>query len=481
MLIKQDPASFQSYLSDASRFTGTCEAVYFPENAGEVAEVVTLANRTGTPLTIAGNGTGLTGGRCPEGGLLLSTERMLSTLTVDRENKTITVSAGITLSAMQETLASEGLFFPQDPTEQLCFAGGIVATNASGAKSFHYGPVRNSVRCVEVVLPNAEIVRIERGQTYAHDGKFFQPFHNIPLLTVPDYRMPAVKNAAGYYAAPDMDIIDLFIGSEGTLGIITEVQFTVQPLPERIISCVCFFNSETEALSFIADARSNAKNGSTCSARALEFFDGHSLRFLHDSYHQIPASAGAAVWFEQECSIAEEYQLLELWMQMLSGMHVSDEHVWFATSENERKTMQEFRHAISYQVNEYIARKGLRKLGTDTAVPENCFPDFYTQVKSLVQSAGLSFVAYGHFGDCHLHLNMLPNNEQEFATAKSVYRSICQLSVSLGGTVSAEHGIGKAKREFLLMMYGTLAVEQMKQLKLQLDPANLLNRGNLFF
>jgi len=131
-------------------------------------------------------------------------------------------------------------------------------------------------------------------------------------------------------------------------------------------------------------------------------------------------------------------------------------------------------------VSEYIKSKGLRKLGTDTAVPVEAFDAYYNWAIGLVKEAGIKFVAYGHFGDCHLHLNMLPRDDSEYLRGKDIYLALCKKAVEVGGTVSAEHGIGKLKKEYLKLMYGEEGISEMRKVKQYLDPKFLLNRGNLF-
>ncbi|MBI5726720.1 MAG: FAD-binding oxidoreductase, partial [Ignavibacteriales bacterium] len=410
MITKTNPEEFESYLSDASNYKGHCTEVVFPAITEEVSAVLMDANQTTTTVTIAGNGTGLTGGRCPEGGILMSMERMNHLVEIDTDHGCVITGAGVTLSDLQDALAEKHYFFPPDPTEQLCYIGGTIATNASGAKSFSYGPVRNFVLGLEVVLPSGKILWIERGQCIADGYRLKLPVTGMDEILLPKYDMPGVKNAAGYYNRENMDAVDLFIGSEGTLGVVTKAKLRILPLPVKIISCVAFFTLESGALQFISAAREKAKNKNILSARALEFFDNRSLNFLRPTHNRIPVSAQAAVWFEQECSGADEELLLEHWLELLNMSGVTGEQIWYASDHADMLEMREFRHSISYKVNEFITAHGFRKLGTDTAVPVQYFEDFLSGIKNMVEQASIAYVAYGHYGDCHVHLNMLPEN-----------------------------------------------------------------------
>ena len=305
-------------------------------------------------------------------------------------------------------------------------------------------------------------------------------------LQIPDYTFPAVKNASGYFVKKDMDAIDLFIGSEGTLGIITKIKLKLLPQPEDTISCVLFFDDETTALNFLEEARDtsyqNKKNNinDNINALALEFFDERALKFLAKDFSAIPENAQAAIWFEQESTSDIFDTLLESWNNLMQKHNVNEETAWFAFSDADKEKIKDFRHAISWKVNEYVARNNFRKLGTDVAVPDKVFRDFYFTLQNWAKQSNIDSVAYGHFGNSHIHLNFLPKNNDEFNEGKKLYKQICEEAVKLGGTISAEHGIGKAKRDYLLMMYGESNIRKMAALKKSLDPNLILGIGNIF-
>ncbi|MDX9923857.1 MAG: FAD-linked oxidase C-terminal domain-containing protein, partial [Ignavibacteriaceae bacterium] len=168
------------------------------------------------------------------------------------------------------------------------------------------------------------------------------------------------------------------------------------------------------------------------------------------------------------------------WFNFLDQSNADIDNSWFAFDEKNLEEFKDFRHAISWKVNEFITQHGFRKVGTDTAVPDNYFHEFYSFAKNLVEKQNINYVAYGHFGNSHLHLNMLPENEEQFIKAKSLYYEICKEAVRLGGTVSAEHGIGKMKREYFKLMYSQDEILQMARLKKSLDPNLILGIGNIF-
>ncbi|MCE1190027.1 MAG: FAD-binding oxidoreductase [Ignavibacteria bacterium] len=486
MIVKTSPDEFQDFIRDASNFTGNCSAVYIPQTPDEIPALLTGANEKGIPVTISGGGTGITGGRCPNEGIVLSTGHLNKIITIDNIQGIARVQAGVILHDLQCALDQQGLFYPPDPTETNCCIGGTIATNASGARSFLYGPTRRFVKELSVILPDGTPVTLKRGERTASPGTLILPRAGGTMqIPIPEIAYPAVKNAAGYYLHYGMDAIDLFIGAEGTLGVITEAVLGVLPRPQCLISCVAFFPDSNSALEFIDFARQsgNSVNNieeTTLQPRALEFFDEHSLNFLRTDFPNIPETARAAVWFEQEATSDTEESLLDLWMDLIITTNGLADDTWYAADAAAMQDIHTFRHAISAKVNEFVTSRGLRKIGTDTAVPHRNFAGYYHQITELAAEAGLYYVAYGHFGDFHVHLNFLPKNTGELEVAQALYDKICMLAVSMGGTISAEHGVGKAKKHLFHKMYGPGAIAQMQIVKSILDPANILNRGNLF-
>lgn len=535
----------EDLLRDASNFNGECEEVLIPLNRFELQEMVVECNKNKTKITTSASRTGLTGGCVPQGGALILTRKLNRIMGFNPHKCEVTCEPGAILSDIQKYLHDFGYFFPADPTEELCTIGGVVANNSSGATSFKYGAARNYIQSLQILLPDGFLMSVKRGDTKERFGYFSfttsgDKNFNLPA---PDYKMPETKNAAGYYSKKGSDLIDLFIGSEGTLGIFWRIKLKVEPIPERLFSCVAYFKKVEDALGFIKDGRTEFREQqslwndyiirSTAEAtaaqehkaleespaaehepaeefpdgekqftdetpaaeheiieekpivprpglRALEFFDGKALEFLRTDFTKIPEGMEAAVWFEVETDELNLDKVMAEWADKITSHNSSLEDAWLAYDAGDLQEIKKFRHAISYKVNEYIAAKGFMKLGTDTAVPAEYFDDYYSFAIKMVKDAGLEYVTYGHFGDCHLHLNMLPKDQEEYLKGKQIYLELCKKAVEHGGTVSAEHGIGKLKKEYLKLMYGEKGINEMKKVKKYLDPNNLLNIGNLF-
>jgi D-lactate dehydrogenase (cytochrome) len=510
MLVKSGQDEIQSFLADASNIAGGHAArVLLPETSKEVAEALARATQERTPVTVAGAGTGVVGGRVPFGGVVLSTEKLnlVGEIMKEEGGGRAIAGAGVVLAELQREVRAHDLFYPPDPTETSCYLGGTVATNASGARTFKYGPTRAYLRRLRIALATGDLLDIRRGEVFAEaDGRVRVPLGDGRGIEarLPSYRMPATrKHAAGYYVAPGMDLIDLFIGSEGTLGVVTEVEVSLLPRPEGVLSGVVFFKAEDDLLAFVREARARSlatrasdgvagetsglaggdragPNESRLDARALEFFDAESLKFLRERYPLVPLGAAGAVFFEQETTPRTEDGLMAGWLGLVERHGALADDSWFGTNEHDRAEMRAFRHALPVMVNEWLARRGQRKVSTDMAVPDGAFPQMLRFYKDTLRAGHLQYVIFGHVGDNHVHVNILPRDDVEQVAAREVYARFVERAVSLGGTVSAEHGVGKLKRDYLRALYGDEHLREMAALKRAFDPACVLGRGNIF-
>ena len=498
MLVKSEQDAIQSFLADASNLAGGhASRVIMPESSVEAADALARASRERTPVTVAGAGTGIVGGRVPFGGVVLSTERLnrIGEIVRDDEGGRATACAGVVLADFQREVSAHGLLYPPDPTESSCYLGGTVATNASGARTFKYGPTREYVRRLKIALAGGDVLDLRRGEIFADDkGILTVPLGGGRMIkaSLPSISMPSTrKHAAGYYVEKGMDLVDLFVGREGTLGVVTEVEVQLLPRPRGVLAGVVFFREEESLLAFVREARErslatretarasvNAAVG--LDARALEYFDAESLSFLRERYPLIPARAGGAIFFEQETSEETEEALMGEWLGLVEGHGALADESWFGTNEHDLAEMRAFRHALPVMVNEWLARHGQRKVSTDMAVPDEAFPEMLRFYKEALRASRLAYVIFGHIGDNHVHVNILPRDDLEQLAARETYARFVERAVSLGGTVSAEHGVGKIKREYLRALYGERHLREMAELKRAFDPACVLGRGNIF-
>ncbi|MFV0388244.1 MAG: FAD-binding oxidoreductase [Pyrinomonadaceae bacterium] len=488
MQIKTETDELQDYLSDASNLPGgNAEKVYLPETVEDISQILKEAENDGIAVTFSGARTGTVGGAVPFEGIVISTEK-LTKLEIDKEQKRATVGAGVVLRDLQIAAKSQGLFYPPDPTEWSCQIGGTIATNASGARSFKYGATRNFVNRLRVVLANGEILAINRGEVFADAGKIVAVTEsgNELIAKIPSYVSPAVrKDVAGFMSAKNIDLIDLFIGSEGVLGVIVEAELALLEKPEGFFSGTVFFVNMSDLLGFVRDARNltfktREEGRGTINATSLEFFDKNSLEFIGSKYPETPAGMSGAIFFEQDCDSESDEDVFEAWNELLEKHNAAVEKSWFAVDESDLQRMREFRHALPVAVNERVVRNGQRKIGTDMAVPDKNFDAFLKFYFDKLNESGLDYVIFGHIGDNHLHANMLPKDDEEMTRARHLYGRFIAHAVMLGGTVSAEHGIGKLKARYLYVMYGERYINEMIELKRAFDSSGILGKGNMF-
>jgi D-lactate dehydrogenase (cytochrome) len=455
-----DQEIISGYLSDASNTHGAAEALARPSSAEEVSGLIRNCQRYGIPLTVTARRTSTTGGPVPDGGWLMSMER-LDSIVSSRE-----VEGGVLLGEYQTFTEREGLLFPPDPTSRNeCSVGAAIACNASGARSFRYGPTRPWVDAVEAVLPDGTIVHADRETPIPADW---------PRVL---WAEPAVKTAAGYY--PAANLLDLLIGQEGTLGVITRAWLRLLPKPEDVLGMIVFFSSLPDCLAFVRQARAGAQRplqpaaSLSLNPRALEFFDHHSMDLIRARVDGIPSTAVCGLFIEIE---HDGDPPLEQWFGALEECGALTDYIIAAEDPPSRERLYAIRHAIPAGVNELVVANGMPKVGTDFAVPDEALGE----MMEAYSSVPMRHVLFGHIGDSHLHLNLLPNSEAELLQAKELYRKLALKAVSLGGTVSAEHGIGRIKKGLLSEMVGPGTLASFHALKAHLDPAWILGRGILF-
>jgi FAD/FMN-containing dehydrogenase len=365
----------------------------------------------------------------------------------------------VRLADLQAAAQRTGQFYPPDPTETSAFLGGNIATNASGARSFRYGATGRWIERLRVALANGRVLDIGRG-----DVIDFRP-GSVPL--------PAVtKNTAGYLLRPGMDWIDLFCGSEGTLGVITEAHLRLLPLAPAVLAGVVFFASDDAALDAVDHWRATP-------VRMLEYMDRPSLELLRARFPEIPPAAQAALLFDQELQSAEDPEV-DRWLDRMQQAGALADDSWFATSPADRERFRRFRHALPELVNDTVRRAGALKMNTDYAVPLARNRDMLAYYRRrLEREFPGRYVIFGHIGDAHVHVNLFSDASNR-APANALLLEFARHAVKLGGTVSAEHGLGKRKAHLLALQYAPEHIEAMRAVKRRLDPLGILGRGTLW-
>lgn len=421
------------------------EVVVKPGNTSEVAAVVQLCYREGICVTPIGGRTGLSGGALSvHGGVAVAMERFNRIVEIDEQNLQATVEPGVITQVFQEAVIEKGLFYPPDPSSRgSCFLGGNLGESSGGPKAVKYGVTKDYVLNLEVVLPTGEVI-----WTGAN----------------------VLKNATGY------NLTQLMVGSEGTLGIITRIVFRLIPYPtQNLLMLVPFASAEKacEAVSAVFRA------GITPSA--LEFMERDAidwtLRFVPDINVQVPDEVQAHLLVEvdgndMDTLFKECEALTEVFTRFECG------EILFADSEAQKNALWRMRRQVAEAVKSNSVYKE-----EDTVVPCYELPRLLNGVKEIGTKYGFQSVCYGHAGDGNLHVNIIKGSLSDEAwntDVKQGIREIFELVVSLGGTLSGEHGIGLVQREFMPIAFNEVQLELMRGIKRLFDPKGIMNPGKIF-
>lgn len=495
--------SYAEYSSDESKKTGcNPERIFFPETADEVSAAVAEIAKSGGRATVSGARTGIAGGAVASAENLLSVSRIRGPVTVSKgegDRWFARVPSSLSLDNLSSILATkdviseyevpDNLFYPVDPTEKSASIGGTVATNASGARTLKYGPTRDWVRSIDIVLADGSACTIERGK-YLLSGKTMELKRKdgssllIPIENIP---WPDTKHTAGYYMRPGMDPIDLFIGAEGTLGIVTQVELALSARPAQRLGLFLFLKSDIAA-QIVPEINA-------LSPAAVEYMDRESLELLKESRRlkidggtvpELPGDAGAAIYVEIEAESEEAIEeVYEALLPLFEKYDIPEDHTWAGFSDHELDRMKAFRHALPERVNNIIAERkrslpSLTKIGTDMAVPLHELRGMLDLYKHALDDERIEYCIFGHIGNGHVHVNILPKSMDERKKGYTLYRDFARHAVACGGSVAGEHGIGSLKREFMEIQFSKDQLDSMIAVKRALDPALLLNPGVIF-
>lgn len=467
------------YEKDAANYIGEADRIYLPESTDELSQLIKDLSKEQIPITISAARTGLTGGGVSHEGIVISTERLDEIISIDKQKMTAILEPGVRLQNFHDELKQHGLFYPSNPTEIWSTIGGNVANNASGAKTYKYGATRGFVNYLEVILPNGDEVHLYRGQSIAdgNKAKLESISGNVIEFDIPLVHQPNItKNAAGIYLKANMDLIDLFIGSEGTLGVIKKIGLNLLKAPESVVSAIFFLDDYQSTLKLVSFLRNTKK----IEPRLIEYFDHNSLKLLSKHQSNIPNSAKAAIWIEVETTESEVENIMgEVYEISLENGALADE-TWIAVTDKDRKRITEFRHNLPLSVNELLTKYGQRKIYTDTSVPVEYFNNYFNKMYDKLNELELDYVVFGHIGDCHLHANLFVKSEEEKQKAEYFYNYMVDDAIENNGTFSAEHGVGKIKRPFMKRMYSKEELVGMRKVKEVFDPSHLFGRDTIF-
>ena len=415
------------------------DAVVFAESTQDVMDALALASQYNVPVIAFGAGSSLEGHLLAvQGGISLDVNRMNRVLAINAEDLTVTVQPGVTRKQLNEAVKSTGLFFPIDPGADATL-GGMSATRASGTNAVRYGTMRENVLALEVVTASGEVIRTGTR---------------------------AKKSSAGY------DLTRLMVGSEGTLGVITEVTVKLYPLPEAISAAICFFPSIEAAVRTTIEIIQLG-----VPIARVELLDANTVRMVNTHSH-LGLREEPMLLIEFHGSPGGVKEQAELVQELASG-HGGQAFEWASTPE-ERTRLWTARH------NAYFAaiqsKPGCRVIATDTCVPISRLADCLLESVAEADASGLPYFLVGHVGDGNFHFCYLihPAKPEERAVAETLNHQLVARALRLEGTCTGEHGIGLHKMDFLRSETGNGTVEMMRTIKRALDPKNILNPGKIF-
>jgi D-lactate dehydrogenase (cytochrome) len=511
-----DPERLGAHLDDAAHVPGGyAEALVEPRTERDLAKAVTEASQ----VLAIGAQSSLTGGATPRGETLVSTARLKSLC--DLADGRLRVGAGVTMAEIDAHLGRRGALYPPLPTWHGATIGGAIATNAAGAATFKYGTTREWVEALTVVLASGDVVDVRRGEvTASSQGTLEFDVAGARLtVPVPDYRMPAVpKVSAGYFARAGMDAIDLFIGSEGTLGVVTEA--TLRVLPARPAVCLVFvtLSDRQTALRFVGRLRAEAASAWNSEGRvgvdvsAVEHMDRRSLAIVREEGADrrlgidldATASMGLLIAIDlpprttaKECYDAfgrpsnggsATRAMLGLFADLLEEYGISDAVIAPPGERSAVEKLLALREAVPLGVNHRIGRAQrdvdarIQKTAADVIVPFDRFELMLSMFDEELEKRGLDGAVWGHISDGNVHPNVIPRSFADVESGREAVLAFGRAAIQLGGSPLAEHGVGRSetKQQLLRELYGDDGIEQMRAVKKALDPEGKLAPGVIF-
>lgn len=449
--LSRDKEVLLGFARDASGLELIPEGVARPTSVDEIQELLRQATAERSFVTPAGGQTSTTGASITDKGVILSLRSLAHPIDLDASAGTVRVGAGALVGDVKRACAAAGWLLPLDPTsEEDCTIGGAVACNATGARSLRYGDTRRHVRALTVVLA---------------DG------------AVQEYRRPRLeKNTIGYQFAQDP--VDWFIGSEGTLGVVVAVEFGLLPLPVSVTGLAVPFDTESDALAFVVAAR----RASGVDPRCLEFLDTRALEVVR-AHANSGGWEGAAVVYAEECGGEGWSFTPDPWLALAERFCARVDDIGIFETEGALREVRRLRHSVPATMNERGARcrpAGGRKVSTDWAVPFEQLGEVLAFARGVADEHGVEHpVVFGHAGNGHPHQNYIAKDKTELERAERVVEETLKEVLRRGGTVAAEHGLGKIKRKWAGLQLSPLQIEAMRALKRTLDPHGLLAPGNI--
>jgi D-lactate dehydrogenase (cytochrome) len=494
-----EPADPAGFLEDAAHYPGGhASGVVRPSSVEDISAILCTPGR----ILPVGAQSSLTGGATPFGDLVLSTERLNA---IDIAADRVRVGAGVPLQTLQDQLAKSGRWFPPVPTYLGAFAGGAVATCAAGAATFKYGTVREWVEELTIVLAGGDVLTVTRGEHFAADDGTLRI--GSRAIRIPSLKMPDVpKHSAGYFLEPQMDLIDLFIGSEGTLGVIAEAVFRTAPLPAAVCRALVPVPAEDAAIALAGELR--AASPRSIDIAAIEHIDARSIGLIRedgvDRRLDLTLPSGASVvllidlelpaddgtlWSQLEAAKDSPQDTPLLRFCRLLDRHgvLDDTEIALPSDRKRAAAFAELREAVPAGVNRRVAQArqhdpAISKTAADMIVPFDRFGEMMAACRRIFAARDLDLAVWGHISDGNVHPNVIPRSIDDVERGYDAILELGAAVIAMGGCPLAEHGVGRnpIKQQLLRQLYGEPGIRAMRGIKLMLDPDGSLASGVIF-
>jgi len=491
--------SYYKYNNDESRIKNDiAEKIFFPENISQISWAICNIRKRKENAVISSSRTGIVGGACLKNSKnIISLERMAKKCSIHKDNKGYFAkcSPGITLSELNGILKKYKdpenptikLFFPVDPTEQSASIGGMTATNASGARTLFYGSMRKWVKSITLIDSYGYICKIKRGDFYSNNLSFSVSSKNgIEHGILPKIPQLQVKNTAGYYSKENMDLIDLFIGSEGTLAIIGEIELFLEKVPE-MTAYIMLFPQDSLHTSQISMSLKKIKSAQLI---AIEYMDMNSIFLLKQRQKEFGQASKIPKFPENtaeiiycEFNLNSEKDFSRLYSEICSNLPFLEiNRSWAGFSTEIHSNMKHIRHCVPEIINQNISSikksfPDISKIGTDLSVPDKSIDKMLSIYKTALIKNKLRHAIFGHLGNGHLHVNIIPEDIKQYYKSLELVYYFSEKAVELGGSISAEHGIGRLKKKYMKIQFSDKQLKEMRKLKKLFDPDSIFNDG----
>lgn len=507
-IVKPMESRYEDYLRDESKLEGCAESISFPETEEQVVEIVRYMSANGKKITVQGGKTGISGGAVPSMGHILNLTNMKRILALEKDESGtifVKVQPGITLLELSNQLCKRSFktedwdtnsmktlselkkgkeqFWVPDPTETSASVGGVASCNSQGICAYLYGETRNYIEGIRVVLADGTIRDIHRGQYKFHEDSY--TFNDEKVLNMDCENMGLIQ---------DCDLIDVYLGREGMFGVITELTLRLITKPLEIWGISFFFLTDDDAFGFAQGVHEAASKFKLAKIAAIEYLDRMTIDCIEQlkktvtKLQELPdvkKEFAAMIYIEIHGNTAEDVEEIAEQMIILADEWNSDsENAWAISGENEMEKIRTFRHAAPEAVNNIIDQahqkdKRIIKLGTDMRIDGEPFAKIMKMYKNDIKEKKLKAAIFGHVGGSHVHVNILPDNFEEYLCGKAMFEKWAVEISEKGGSATAEHGVGKLKKDLFRLTASKETLENIYRLKKQLDPDGVWNPGNV--